>query len=110
MWKALLLLLKLLQSLVVNMAGRSSAKGASGKATTAPPQKNNKRKASLPKEAPTKKTKVDSGASKASAAPKNTKATGKKASKNSSEDSEEDDESWAYGAVSESDSEGEEMV
>lgn len=92
------------------MVGRSSAKGASAKAHPASQQKSNKRKASLPKEAAVKKTKVGSGASKLSGTPKNGKAVGKSASKKSTEDSEEDDNSWAYGAVSDSDSEDEDLV
>ncbi|KAG0226471.1 NOL1/NOP2/sun family-domain-containing protein [Mortierella sp. GBAus27b] len=77
------------------MAGRSNVK-----APAASMQKNNKRKASLPKEVASKKAKV-------SGAAKNGKAAGKGSSKHAAEDSEEDDESWAYGAVSGSDSESE---
>ncbi|KAF9908717.1 rRNA (cytosine-C5-)-methyltransferase nop2 [Lobosporangium transversale] len=85
------------------MAGRPTSKNAAPKAT----QKNNKRKVSST-QAASKKIKLTPGADKAAgkstAKAKNGK-TGKGAPKANKEDSdEEDDESWAYGAVSESES------
>ncbi|GJJ68545.1 25S rRNA (cytosine2870-C5)-methyltransferase [Entomortierella parvispora] len=86
------------------MAGRPATKKGAAKASpVSSPQKNanNKRKVNPVKEPVAKKAKVAAG--KAAG-----KATGKKAAKAVEEDS-EDDESWAYGAVDESDSEVEEM-
>ncbi|KAG0197732.1 rRNA (cytosine-C5-)-methyltransferase nop2 [Mortierella sp. GBA30] len=75
-----------------------------GAAKPSSPQKNiNKRKISASKDVTSKKVKVATGAAKSSGNGK------KKASKPSSEESEEDDESWAYGAVSDSESEAEEQ-
>ncbi|KAF9956498.1 rRNA (cytosine-C5-)-methyltransferase nop2 [Modicella reniformis] len=94
------------------MAGRPSTKKTSTKASPASPQRNNKRKASHLKEAGGKKAKVGL-ISKVSGTSKNGevagKTAGKSASKKTAEDSEEDDESWAYGAVSESESEAGEL-
>ncbi|KAF9105856.1 rRNA (cytosine-C5-)-methyltransferase nop2 [Mortierella sp. AM989] len=83
------------------MAGRPTSKKAATKAPEA--QKNNKRKVAAPKEAASKKVKVAAGTSKPLSKAKNGKAA-IKGSKADAEDSEDDDESWAYGAVSESES------
>ncbi|KAF9173012.1 rRNA (cytosine-C5-)-methyltransferase nop2 [Mortierella sp. AD011] len=85
------------------MAGRPTPKKATAKALQASTPKNNKRKVAAPIEASSKKVKVAVGTSKTSGKAKNGKAAAK-SSKNSVEDSEDDDESWAYGAVSESES------
>ncbi|KAF8983157.1 rRNA (cytosine-C5-)-methyltransferase nop2 [Entomortierella lignicola] len=88
------------------MAGRPTSKKAATKPQPSSPQKNNKRKVAAPKEPAAKKAKVATGSSKGKA--KSGKATSK-TSKTANEDSEDDDESWAYGAVSESESEVEEL-
>ncbi|KAG0342701.1 rRNA (cytosine-C5-)-methyltransferase nop2 [Podila humilis] len=79
------------------MAGKPNKKGAAKAAVS--PQKNNKRKVAT-SESPSKKAKV--APSKAS------KSNGKKAAAISDPDS-EDDQSWAYGAVSGSESEAENL-
>ncbi|KAF8927500.1 putative ribosomal RNA methyltransferase nop2 [Dissophora ornata] len=89
------------------MAGRPTTKNAAPKASPGASQKNNKRKVNPTSEPTSKKAKVTSGASKSSGKAKNGKPANKSSSKVAAEDSEEDDESWAYGAVSESESEEE---
>ncbi|KAF9419980.1 rRNA (cytosine-C5-)-methyltransferase nop2 [Podila epigama] len=80
------------------MAGKpTNKKGAAAKANTSPQKNNNKRKIAVP-ETPSKKAKIAPSA----------KSNGKKAAAKPESES-EDDESWAYGAVSDSESEVEEM-
>ncbi|KAG0300985.1 rRNA (cytosine-C5-)-methyltransferase nop2 [Dissophora globulifera] len=89
------------------MAGRASSKAGASKAKATPDssRNNNKRKVNPSKEASSKKAKVSNSASKSAGKAKGSKAT----TKASHDESEDDDESWAYGAISGSESEAEEM-
>ncbi|KAG0313478.1 rRNA (cytosine-C5-)-methyltransferase nop2 [Dissophora globulifera] len=89
------------------MAGRASSKAGASKAKVTPDssRNNNKRKVNPSKEASSKKAKVSNSASKSAGKAKGGKAT----TKASHDESEDDDESWAYGGISGSESEAEEM-